>query len=391
MLHLDESSAELTGTDGLPPYALAMMAADEDLARALEVHRELERQERTITTSELLITELEPIIGAGTGMGGAQKLRYDIILAIHEAVDDQLRALSVEHEWLQPSAGRHTADVQAAATARTGLEQAALDALRDIQDVKIELDEWNRELQDLQAELQQLTIDRDDAVRQLETFDSVLASRDDSAADEQRLREHLRGLDAREVAVQNRLEELDAGGVLARITRELDDSARVLAEDLAAKVEELRLDTQRLRSTIAPAGAAANGRRLDDAHASLEASRARLAVLRGRLDDAEATEMERIRQRFRYEIDAVAGQRREHGNALDGAEDVSVDLTRARFGRLEGFFSESLLSADMGIVDVYWAQKVEVADRMKSVTEERNALLEELDRRFALLRQKMDQ
>ena len=71
------------------------------------------------------------------------------------------------------------------------------------------------------------------------------------------------------------------------------------------------------------------------------------------------------------------------------ARDVSLALTRDGFGRLEDFFAESVLNADMGIVDVYWSQKLEVADEIVRIKEEKDALLTDLQTRFKLIRQKI--
>ena len=70
---------------------------------------------------------------------------------------------------------------------------------------------------------------------------------------------------------------------------------------------------------------------------------------------------------------------------------LSVNLTKSGFGRLEDFFAQSVLKADMGIVDVYWAQKLEVADQKERVKEEKQELLEDLDRRFRIIKQKLRQ
>jgi hypothetical protein len=68
-----------------------------------------------------------------------------------------------------------------------------------------------------------------------------------------------------------------------------------------------------------------------------------------------------------------------------------VALTREGFERMESFFAESVLKADTGIVDVYWARKLELADERERVQQERNDLVAELNRRFELIRQKMEQ
>jgi hypothetical protein len=66
-----------------------------------------------------------------------------------------------------------------------------------------------------------------------------------------------------------------------------------------------------------------------------------------------------------------------------------LEITREGFGRLEDFFADSILKADMGIVDVYWAEKLEIADELERVRQEREDQLADLQRRFKLIREKM--
>ena len=57
----------------------------------------------------------------------------------------------------------------------------------------------------------------------------------------------------------------------------------------------------------------------------------------------------------------------------------------------QGRVSESVLKADMGVVDVYWAEKLEVADQKSKVQQEKAALMSDLEARFNLIRQKLNQ
>ena len=95
------------------------------------------------------------------------------------------------------------------------------------------------------------------------------------------------------------------------------------------------------------------------------------------------------RKRFEREVDEVARQRTDYEVTLQTARVVSLQLTRGGFGRLEDFFANSILNADMGVVDVYWAQKLEVADELQRVREEKDDLVADLERRFKLIREKM--
>jgi len=380
------------GETDLPPFAISMMVADEQLERAIHLQEDLDDQNHIVEMSEALIFELEPIIGGGSGIGGAQRLRYEIILAMSRTVREELEALSLEREWILDARPDLEAELEPFRLSHEALADLSGLTGREIQRIRADLDEWNGEVQGLQAEKRQLSVDEEEAKRELDSFSSVLNLPDaEFYRDQQRLQDHLTELAARQVAVKARLEELKTESAITDIVAALDLKAEFLATELSAKVESLRNDQVRYRQMLKLDDVDGLERRFEDLYELVGLTRSRLALIRDRLDDAEASEMERIRDRFRYEIAEVSGQRHELVGARGEAQAVAADVTRAGFGRLEVFFAESLLSADMGIVDVYWSQKVQVADRTETVTEEKNRLLGDLERRFSMLRQKLDQ
>ena len=52
---------------------------------------------------------------------------------------------------------------------------------------------------------------------------------------------------------------------------------------------------------------------------------------------------------------------------------------------------DTILEADMGIVDVYWLRKTEVVDKKTELKAERAERISELEARFALIRQKLEE
>jgi hypothetical protein len=136
---------------------------------------------------------------------------------------------------------------------------------------------------------------------------------------------------------------------------------------------------------------AADLARIDAVYATLETAWQRLGRAASAASSASGGESElgEVRVRLEEEIVAVAAERTDYERTLDEARTVALALTREGFGRLEDFFADAVLNADMGVVDVFWAQKLEVSDELTRVREEKDALLAELDRRFELIREKM--
>lgn len=159
--------------------------------------------------------------------------------------------------------------------------------------------------------------------------------------------------------------------------------------DMWPQVRDLRTAYRSARGSADAANAERVSARIDGLYTSLDAADARLRKVLGSLASSESGEIVRIRERFEYEVGEVGKQRADLVNTRTSAEQVASAMTRAGFGRLHAFFSDSVLQADMGIVDVYWQQKLEVADERQQMVERKNELLAELENRFNLIRQEL--
>ncbi len=165
-----------------------------------------------------------------------------------------------------------------------------------------------------------------------------------------------------------------------------------------SEISEIEILNAEFASLANDLGAARPGRagdadlaRIDEVYAKLDSAWDRLGRVAGAAVPApgESAELGHIRARLDEEIAAVTAERAEYERTLGEARVVALALTREGFGRLQDFFAEAVLNADMGIVDVFWAQKLEVSDELTRVKEEKEALTAELDRRFGLIRDKM--
>jgi hypothetical protein len=153
-----------------------------------------------------------------------------------------------------------------------------------------------------------------------------------------------------------------------------------------AEIESLRHDYADLR----PGNRLVEtSERIDGLHHSLNRVHERLQKVSAGLGDVERSEMESLRIRFEHEVHEVASQRANLDDFAGDAQDVSAQITRDGFARIGAFFADSVLKADMGIVDVYWAQKLTTVDEISRVQGEKATLLDELDTRFSLIREKM--
>jgi hypothetical protein len=221
-----------------------MVMADRDLGRAITVYRDLGDQREILERSETLIAELELVFGDSEGIGGFERIRYDVAFQQSLTRQKQLELLAIEEAWLQ-------------ASLKTG-EKNRLDTLQEIRGTLA------------------------DAIVQAKNESELLG-----------VRQKIPELTARYKDLRDSIES---------------DSARVISA------------------------------RLDGNHTSLDHARKLLEGAGKGLGQLEMSEMERLKGRFQTEVVAVAEQRQMLATTTLEAERVSVDLTRAGFGRLEDFF-----------------------------------------------------
>lgn len=384
---LDASRPEIEG--GLPTYAVAMMRADPELSRAIGVFQDLDQQRRDIEASERLIQELQGVVTGGGGIGSLERVRYDAVRTQTAVLSERMRLLEADEAYLNG-----TGD-EGAKLLVSDLAKRRRDLAAEIAQGSSSVDSYEQrlvayetrlsELQTTSLELQTTMEEAEDGIRelqrQLRENDALSGSarasiEEDIAAlqgDIDASRSDLSNVDDQVAA----LKVPSVVGAMASTgfePSEVWNRAKALARDYAAARPTSRdLTTDRL----------------DGLHITLTRMFDRLTNVLDAAIATETSELGRIKKRFDTEVEAVAVQRTDYTAQMADASDVSLVLTRQGFGRLEDFFSESVLKADMGIVDVYWAQKTEVADEIKRVKEEKDVLLAELQQRFKLIRQKI--
>ena len=101
-------------------------------------------------------------------------------------------------------------------------------------------------------------------------------------------------------------------------------------------------------------------------------------------------ELKRITQEFGTEFAALQDLERGVSKVYQETDVLGIDATRSGFEELAQFFNESVMKADMGIVDVYWMRKVEVSKRIGALNKERQELENELKRRFEAIDAKLE-
>ncbi|MEQ1502945.1 MAG: tetratricopeptide repeat protein [Myxococcota bacterium] len=370
----------------LPPYAVSMMKADPELSRAMKVFRDLDQERSDIEASERLIEELESFIQGSGAIGSFERTRTNSLVDRMEVVDARLDLLSVEQQWLGSVADNGVAaDLPALIDRRQALETRSTAIAATVEQAATALSAFERGMGELHAEADNARRDASDRQAQIDAARSDLTRASDDVAREQ-LVSKITTLESEVTAAKSRQEDADRK-MASLVAPNSADAIDVTAlGTLYAEIDSLASDFRSIRPSQ-PGLVAAD--RIDSTHRSLDDMFARLTGVYDAIGQTETTEVTGIKQRFDAEVVAVAQERVDYDTLLGNARSVSLEITRQGFGRLEDFFADSILKADMGIVDVFWAEKLEIADELDRVREERELQLAELERRFKLIREKM--
>lgn len=387
---------QFTGEEGfttlrLPDFAVSKMLEDPDLARAVGILTELRQQEEDLARSEELIRELAPILAVGQGLGGFEQMRYDAVLVASQAAEQSLLLLEVEEEWLFDNLPNNQhRDVRP-------LQDRRLALIGQARDSEYQLQAAREALERHKLAVGRVRRDTADTIATASRYLGLILEirgllEDPNVKVKGKMREIVEeDLDYLENELVESSKELELLDQELAALRAPSDSQRLVyaarpVGNLLEEIEALRHDYADLRpgNRVAPAS-----ERIDGLHHSLNAIHARLQTVSAGLGEVERNEMEVLRARFETVVAEVNSERAQLASNLEATRGVSSDLTREGFGRLAGFFTESLLKADTGIVDVYWSQKLATVDEIARVKDEKAALLDELERRFELIEQKL--
>ncbi len=373
-------------TTGLPGYAVAMLVDHPDMARSLGLFREVARQEGQIEGAETLIGELRQVMDTAAGIGGYERLRYEVSVEQGRATELQLELLGLEEAWL---AEVLPVDRQAELAGLAGMRRELVRLVERLPDdlgTEDAIFARREHLAALEAlELRVGTLRAQAVALRLEA-DALPADDaqegDDAEGDEDDEADPLAVVERALEAALAELEAVRAAGPSTAWSDRISEQEEVIA----VTIEELRRGYLSQRPTPESDDLT---QRIDRLQTTLQADQQRLAGLRDRLVTAESSELSRIRARFAHEVREVGAQRVGLAETLERAEDVSAAITRSGFGRMEAFFAESVLRADMGVVDVYWSQKIDVADQRERTISEKAQLLADLEARFGVIREKL--
>jgi tetratricopeptide (TPR) repeat protein len=382
----------------LPPYAVELLVEHEGLRRAVAVRQELGTQNSTLDESEVVIEDVasvlrspkEPVGTFARGRAGLQRVRDDSLAL-------RIRLLEIELDHL---------------------ESGAASSLRSaIQDQRVKLEILVGQAQVAQGEAAARSNRYQSYADQVATVQAeagrvgVVAARarGELLAMERQFRDRAGSLTpaARE-QVNRQLGEVRAAvldieqqvathtsdarrrTLLTTVPAARDDGNVAIAGGISVGLDALHRDVRTLRSQNTSADAASFSK-VDQYWVRVHDADARAVATGAVLDQVEQVEVAVLKRTLEEQVTTVEQLGGEVDRVTSGTRDLAVDITRASLNELETRLFETILEADMGIVDVYWLRKSEVVERRQELKTERSDRISEMEARFALIRQKLEE
>lgn len=368
--------------DELPAYAVSMMLADPSFSSALDLYRDLRRQEAAVEVSEKLIEELDAALGDPVSSDTIAGMRMDALSGQVEALAQLTELLDVEARWLERAGG-------GAVSGELGVfERRRQEILSKVRALESRLEKGRGELSGVASAAARRSERRATLGADLEAAQErmkVAAEANDTPA--------LMEVAGEVARIERELGELDASSASGdTIVARIEGDVLTRLAEVELDVSSLWQDYQRLRT---PAGIDADmdplGARVDAVHILADQVLGRLRSVQDQMSDMGNAELTRIRETFAQEVTNVRAEREQLDGIEGDASGIAEQLVRDNFLRLENIFEESVLGADMGMVNVHWSQWVATGERRRRLADDRDTFLKELERRFAYLKQKLNQ
>ena len=378
---------QLEGAAGLPLYAVSMMREDPMFQRAIALFEDLEAQGTALSASERLVEDLAVFLRA-EGLGSFTSMRVHALHQRVQIVEQRLALLDVQTQWLSEQPGIDAIRV-AELQARRDRLAAELDGpLTDVENALSEMGSYERTIGERRAMANQVR-ERLDAMRdELSTATTRLSLQAQGLGQvDPTVVQTAEVLKQRIARNRSTLSELESSIVSLSVPQVLEDMSPDVVDSPARAVDGLA------HAVVAewPADEAAQLllARIETTHGVLRNGYGELGDVLDAIGQAANSELGRLRAEFEREVSEVGNQRRVHDSTLTAARSMALGLTRQGFGELEDFFADSMLKADMGMVDVHWARKLERSDEIDGLRAAQETTTTELERRFRLIRAKL--
>lgn len=379
----------------LPPFAVDMLVEGPNMSRAVTVNQELSRQRGDVDYTREIMEEVQGALsGSGESIGTFSRGRSGLELVEERTLVVRSDVLTVELDYLLENAPERytpelrtlqdrfallaiaTEDVQGAQNAGANAYQTYLDQVREVQGVA--------------STTQQLTVE---LTAEAAAIRRQLEQKTLSAADEAYVKRLLAEVTAELVEHNKRLEALQSDTTRRQVMRTAPDTSTDNSSQrdlIAREYDEIHKQLATYWQRTDASDRAPLQSHTNTIWTRISAVDALADRVRVKLNDTERKELAELRQvlldeqgRFRS-IDTTLI------STTDDAGELAALITQEEFGRLKDEFSDTIMRADVGIVDVYWIRKNEISDEAERLRIERADQEAELKKRFEVIHQKLE-
>ena len=394
---VNDDTLEVAGVK-LPPYAVELLVENDGLRRAVAVRQQLVSQTDTLDQSEVVIADVASVLRSpkeqvGTfarGRSGLQRVRDDSLAL-------RIRLLELELDHL--ASGASSALKQTVADKRVELEILITEAQVAQGEAAVRSNLYQAyadQVATVQAEAGRVTVVATRTRGELSALERQFKDRASNLTADAR-----EAVDTELVRIRAALAEVEKGlgavtsdarrrTLLSTVPASRDAGNVAFAGETATGLDALHRDIRTLRGQNGSADPGTFSR-IDQYWVRVHDADARASQTRSVLDQVERVEVGILKQKLEQQETTVATLGGEVSRVTTGTRDLAIDITRASLGELETRLFETILEADMGIVDVYWMRKSEVVVRRLQLRTERSDRISEMEARFALIRQKLEE
>ncbi len=386
-------------TSGLPQFAVDMLLEREDVGRATQSYLSMEQEAKGLADAERMCGELETALsGKSDALSTFVNAKTELGTSRGAILAMNSRLLEAETAYLKSRVPAPIkAEVAALAVERGKLETQVSDiaGTASISSDKLQIyDEQVRDVQQGAFRLSQQALEQIASARS--TMEVLAAGQSKLPADQ---REDVRKqIDAERAILAGAVVELDriqSEVERRRIMRSVEvggvEDNGEARNALLTRYAELRKRTGAFRRYAVDSDAAATFAQIDRLWGQVEALESSSNEAIHIVAAGEARELGAVRQRLASTSQHVIELRRDIDSQRANTETLAVRVLNSGLRDLKDNFSNDVLNADKGIVDVYWLRKTGTTDEMETLTAEQAHLLQELDEKFRVIQEDVNE
>lgn len=375
----------------LPSIVDAWVQEDPQMARTLHVATDLEVGRRDVEESNLIIEELEDVINSRSKIdifpelkeGWGRGLELDAAL-----VDVNRQLVDLEASLLTSSMDPNArARFQEAHAERERRQQAYAQIPKSRADLASRERVVKQRIEGLNTQLFRLGYDIDSMRAQLvamsKWIDDMKAAGQAKPQDEATIRESMKQHEDAVLALEQ--ERVKLRRIIQRAAAQTGINDEVAGQEREAKLafrSSLARERQLLREARGARAQDPALRRIDDAYALLAPQEASLQTYFKDLDQLVSVRVSEIRQQIDVEKSQVAAYDQELESYAGDSDNLVGEIALSNFRRVEEKFTDLILKADIGVIDVAWKRKEDRSERIKGLFELKGNDLKRLDRVF---------